>query len=153
MMSECANEKNSIKRFKTKQGGQLSFETVDDKEKVILQTKNQSQIIIDEGKDEISIIGSSGKNLVTVNSENGKITITAEEEINLQAGEAKVNMKKDGSVDMTCKQLNIKNKPNIKVEANTLKVEGMQVQMKGSTGFKAESGAMLEVKGNVVKIN
>lgn len=153
MVTECANEQNSIKKFKTKQGAEVSFEVVDEKEKVILQTKNKSQIVIDEAKDEISIIGSSGKNLMTINSESGKITVTAEEEIDLAAGSTKVAMKKDGSMDIECKKLNIKNKPEVKIDANKITTEAMQINMKGSTGVKVESSAMLEVKGNIVKIN
>lgn len=153
MITECANELNAIKKFKTKAGAEISFEVKDDKETVTLKTKNQSKVIIDESKDEISIIGSSGKNLMTINSESGKITLTAEEEMGFDVGSTKVSFKKDGTLDIACKKLNIKEKPEITIDANKITAEAMQINMKGSAGVKLESSATLEAKGSLVKIN
>jgi len=153
MIGECSNSLNSKKKIKTKSGGEISFENKEDKETITITTKKKSKIIIDDTDDKISIIGSNGKNLVTIDSKSGKIEITAEKGISLAAGDTKISLEKGGNIDVECKNFNIKNQANIKMDANKVEIAGVQVNVKATAGMKLESSATFEAKGTLVKIN
>lgn len=153
MIEECSDKLNSRKKIKTKGGGEISFENKDSKETITITTKKKSKIVIDDTADKISIIGSNGKNLITINSESGKIDIIAENSISLGAGDTKISLEKSGNIDVECKNFNIKNKANVKVDANKVEIAGIQVNAKATAGMKLESSAVLEAKGTMVKIN
>lgn len=153
MINECCESLNSKKKIKTKGGGEISFENKDNNETITITTKKKSKIVINDTEDTISIVGSNGKNLMKINSKSGKIEVTAENNLSLAAGDTKIKLQKSGNVDIECKNFNIKNKANIKMDANKVQLEGVQVNVKAAAGMKLESSAILEAKGTMVKIN
>lgn len=152
IVTECANEKNTLKKYKTPTGTEVIFENNNKKESLTITTKNKQQIILDEEKEEIRLLTAQGKNYVNMQGKEGTITLEGKESLHLKVGQSEITLNKDGSIEISCKNLKVGGKPNIKVDGNTLTVNGIQVNVKGTAGVKIESSAMLQAKGQIVKL-
>lgn len=161
MISENRSLLNNTKKLKTKAGGELSFENSLTGEMITIKTKKNNQVVIDDKNDTITIKTGKGNNLIKINGTTGAIEITSDNSISIGTGQAKIELKKSGSVDVTCRDFNVKNKANINLDGNKVAVSGTQVEIKSAgnaninaTGpLKMQSSAVLEAKGTMVKIN
>lgn len=131
-------------------------------QKRIIHSRSGHRITIDDsdGKEKISIIDKTGKNSINIDSSNNQVAINADGNIQLEAKgkvtikgsdimlEAKSGAKMKGaSVD-----LDASGKAKIKGAGVDVKATG-QMNLESSATASVKGGAMLELKGALVKIN
>ncbi|MDF2615252.1 MAG: hypothetical protein K0S71_3038 [Clostridia bacterium] len=161
MLLDNMNLLNGNKKFTTKAGGEIAFESTPLGEKITIKTKKENTVILDDPSNTITVQGPKGKNLIKINSLTGAIEITADNSISIGAGQSKIELQKSGAVNVTCREFNVGSKANIKLDGNQVSISGTQVETKAagemkiqSTGpMKLQSSAILEAKGTMVKIN
>lgn len=152
---EAVTEKNTSKQFITKGGNEIIIDDTQDKQKIIVKTKNGSGIEIDEEKKHIIIHDKDKKNSIEMDSGNGAITITADKKIILKAGGSEV-----GTFDGTGKKVELKSasvsldaSKDLKLKGQTTSLEGTSVKVNGTSSLQVSSSGTTQVKGTMVKIN
>ncbi len=152
---ETANDKNTVKRFKTKGGCEVVFSDEDKKTGVLVTTPGKLRINIDDEKKQIVIQDEKGDNGLTIDAEKGELKLSAKSKIRLSVGGEDLIL-----ADGQAKTVQVKSN-NVKVEAvqaislkgQNATLEGSMMNFKAQGSLKAESSGMLEVKGAMVKIN
>ncbi|MGH8219318.1 MAG: type VI secretion system Vgr family protein [Steroidobacteraceae bacterium] len=85
-----------------------------------------------------------------------KLSMESTEEIELKTGDSQLSMKKDGTIQLTGKDVTIKTSSgtvHIK-EDGTIEVSGTDTTMKTSSGtVHIDAGGIITIKGSMVKIN
>ena len=145
---EAKDEKNHIKGLVTRSGIQLLFD--DDKKTVTLKTPGDNLLEIHDKDKKITLKDQHGNSIVL---EKGGITLDSPKDITVQA--------KGGITLKATKDITLDAKGNVSIKATqNVKAEGLGVEMKGTTAFKAEapnttlSGfGLTTIKGGLVKIN
>ncbi len=144
---ENESGKNLTKMIKTKSGHELVFFDEEDKGKVTLKSSKGYLVEMDDEKEKLTIKDPDGKNKVELSTKDGKITVEAEKKIELKSGDSSIIIDGTGN--------------KITIKSNTVEIKGLQVNVKGDTTVKVESGATMEIKagaisqikGNPVAIN
>lgn len=150
-----ANKDNSIKGIKTKGGHEIIFDDTTDKEKITISSKGKMTVVLDDAEQKISVQDEKGENLLSLDSKNGLITVKAKKKIVFNAAD-KDMLTLDGEgkkVSITSDNVEVDAKQALTLKGQNLKIEGNMTALKASGSFKAESSAVLELKGAMVKIN
>ena len=95
-----------------------------------------------------------------IDGKNGSIALDAEKELTLHCGNSSITMKKDGSITLEGKNLQIKGqtltsetKMDTKFSGQKLKLEAkLDVAVKGNSGVKISASGITEVQGGLVKL-
>jgi Rhs element Vgr protein len=98
------------------------------------------------GAEKIELIDKTGKNKILIDSSANTINIECGGDITVKAT-GKVNVQATSDVSVKGMQVSVKADGNLNVEA------AGQLSLKASAGAKIDGGAMVEIKGGVVKIN
>ncbi len=112
----------------------------DAKDKRMIKSRSGHVIILDDtsGAEKIIIKDKTGSNVVQIDSSSNEMKISMEGETKIIA-KGKISLESDQEVTIRGQM--------------GVKIEGMQVDIKGSAGLKMDGGAMSELKGGIVKIN
>lgn len=138
--SPKANEKNNIRKFRSRAGHEIEFNDDDSDGQIVIKTKKGHRVEIGDKQDTITITDSSGNNSVTIaGGSKNEVTIKS------QTQTVKLNGKGDIEVS----------------SAKSLKLKSVQVNVEATGTLTLKSGAMLDIKsdgivnikGSMVKIN
>lgn len=155
LQSETANDKNTIKSFKTKGGCEVTFDDENGKARVEIKSPGKFSISIEDEKKLIKIKDESGDNGITIDAEKGEMKLNAKTKMELCIG-GKAMVSLDGnSKTVEIKADNIKAEATqaLKLKGQNDTIEGSMLNIKAQSSLKVESGAMAEIKGAMVKIN
>ena len=155
IQADTANNKNTIKSFRTKGGCEVTFDDEEEKARIEIKSPGKFTISIEDEKKLIQIKDEKGENGVVIDGDKGELKIDGKTKIQLSVGgEAMITL------DGNAKTAQI-NSDNIKLQAGqSLQMKGQNdslesgmLQVKAQSSLKMESSAMLEIKGSMVKIN
>lgn len=150
------NEKNTIKRIKTKGGHEIIFEDEKDKEKIEIHTPGKLKISLEDEKKIIVIQDEKGENLFKMDCEKGAITVSSKK-ISFNANKGGATLELDGekkNATLKADKVTIEGTQGLELTSkSSLKAEGNMVELSGKGSFKINSSAMLELKGTMTKIN
>lgn len=152
---ETANEKNTIKKIKTKAGHEIIFNEEEGKEQLEVHTAGGLVFLMEDEKKKISITDAEKKNGILLDGENGQISIEAEKKITLKAG-GKEMVVLDGqgkNAQMQSDTVSVEASQSLTLKGQNTKIEGNMLHIKAQGSLKAESSGMAELKGSMVKIN
>lgn len=128
--------KNNSKIVKTRSGHTITLSDEEGKEKIVVKSSKGALITIDDEKETVEIKDSGGTDCIKLDKAAGSVSITADKKIELKAGSTTVTLDGTGN--------------KLEMKSNTVEMKGMQVNVKGDTTLKLESGATLEVKAGAV---
>lgn len=154
---DSVDEKNNIKKIKTRGGHEIIFDDTEKKEKINIITPKKSTISIDDEKSTITITakGDNGDNKLELDSKNGNITISAKKKLVLDAADSKAQIIMDGqskSIKINCDNINLDGK-SIKVKGNNISINGSTTDINASGSLNVKSKGAANIKGSIVKIN
>ncbi|MDQ1909558.1 phage baseplate assembly protein V [Paenibacillus sp. GD4] len=134
------NEKNDVRKFKSRAGHELIFDDNDSDGKVTLKT-NKGQIVEMMDKDSsIKIADSSGNQSVLIKGGSAN-------EITISAGTSKIMMNAKGDIQ-------IESTKEIKVKSTQLNLEASAtMELKAGASINMKSDGIINIKGSMVKIN
>jgi len=153
--AETAVDKNKVKRLKTKGGCEVVFMDEKKKESIEIHTPAGLKLRIDDEKKTITIEDKEKKNGIRIEADKGSVKILAEKKMTFEAG-GKEMLVLDGSKgSVTVKGNDIKEEASKSYAAKgqSIKLEGTQMNLKGSSQLNVQSGGMTQIKGSMVKIN
>lgn len=159
---ETAKDKNTIKRFRTKGGSEVVFNEEEGKEKIDVLTPAKLCIHMDDEKKLIQLKDEKEENVITMDCDKGILTLTAKAKIQLKIGSDEVITLDDKSVSVKSQDIKQEAKSGFSAEGQNIKLaakaglsaEGKSsVEVNASGSMKLNSSGVLEVKGNMVKIN
>ncbi|MFD2673194.1 phage baseplate assembly protein V [Marinicrinis sediminis] len=138
--SPKADDKNNLRKIKSRSGHELIFDDTDGEEKVTIQTKSGTLIEWDDAKDTILMADKNNKNKVTV--EGGSV-----QQVSIECGSNKVTVNGKGDVS-------IESVKSLKMKSVQLDIEATgSMNIKAGASLNIQSNGMLAVKGSMVKIN
>jgi uncharacterized protein involved in type VI secretion and phage assembly len=123
--------KNSERVIKSRLGHELIFGDEDGKGKVEIKTKAGHQILLDDtsGSEKIALVDKSGKNKIELDAAGGTVNVTGDMKLSIKAQQ-------------------------IELTADTsLTLKGTQVEISADAAMTIKAGAVLTIKGSLVKIN
>lgn len=153
--SETANEKNSIKKIKTKAGHEILFDEEEGKEQIEIHTKANLKILLQDETKKITLVDSEEKNKLIIDGEQGEISVTADKKITFEAG-GKELLVLDGNAKKATIQADhvlVEAGQGLKIKGQNTNIEGNMVGVKAQGSLKLEASGVTEVKGAMVKLN
>lgn len=167
---DTANEKNTIKKIKTKGGNVITISEESGKETISIQTKGELKAVFDDENQKIILQDKKGKNAISIDAKNGQMKFECEKKaifnINGQPmltldGESKAVKIKAGKIEAEADQSVTMKGQTMSLDGNSLKIQGQQIEltakasmaMKANASLKAESSGMTEIKGGMLKLN
>ena len=167
---ETANEKNTVKKIKTKGGNVITISEESGKEKISIQTKGELKAELDDENQKIIVQDKEGKNGISIDAQNGTMNFKSEKKavfnINGQPmltldGEGKAVKIKAGKIEVEADQSLTMKGQTAGLDGNSLKIQGQQLELtakvsmaiKANASLKAESSGMTEIKGSMLKLN
>ena len=153
MPKDAPDKDNKNKLLKTKAGTTITITEEKDKETVEVKTPKEISLKIDDEKESVTILDKNKKNGIQIEMKDGKITLLCEKELSLKVGNNEM-IKLDGHT-ITMKGDDIKETATkgLELKGQNIKAEGTQTDVEGKGGLNVKSGAMVQVKGAMVKIN
>ena len=153
----ACSEKNEQKQWHMKNGMQLSIWDEQNASKMEVTCKDTS-LKLDEKEQLLSV--QLKDSTLHIDGKNGSIALDAEKELTLHCGNSSITMKKDGSITLEGKNLQIKGqtltsetKMDTKFSGQKLKLEAkLDVAVKGNSGVKISASGITEVQGGLVKL-
>lgn len=159
---ETANEKNTVKKFRTKGGCEVVFDDEKGKEKITVTTPAKLSVTIEDEKKTIQIKDEKAENLIEMDCEKGNMVFQAKSKMDFKIG-------KDAAISIDDKSITLKSKTieqngeqkvaisgqnvNVEAKANVAIAAKANATIDGKAGTKVNSSGLLEVKGSMVKIN
>lgn len=167
---ETANEKNTIKRIRTKEGNQITISDENGKESIAIETKGKLKFLLDDENKKISFQDEQGENSLTLDAKNGEFQVVCKKKASFEInGKEMLILDGNGKKgEFQADKINIEASQELKTKGQSLKMEGSSTELKGqnikiesqaalnlkgTASLKAESSGISELKGSMVKIN
>ena len=134
------NDKNDIRKFKSRAGHEIIFDDNDSKGLVTVKTKKGQIIELADEKDTIKIAEQSGSNEIMIKGGSAN-------EISVTSGSSTITINSKGEITINSpKSLTIKS-AQINIEASAT------LAIKAGASLDLKSDGMINIKGSMVKIN
>lgn len=152
---ETADDKNTIKRFKTKGGSEIIFDEKKGKEKITIHTPSEMHITIDDEEEKILLEDKKKKNSIGICIKEGVVSIAADKKIELKADGKQMLLLdgKSGTITAKTDAIKLDTTKSMKMKSQSVKIEGAQMEIKGNSKIALQSSGVAELKGSMVKIN
>lgn len=142
------DQKNLVRKIKTKNGHELIFHDEDDKDSITIKTPKNLHIELQDEKEIIEISDSDGKNFIKIDVKNGTTTVIAEKKIKLQTGNSKVEI--DGSGD----SITIESPKSLVLKSQQISISAKStLSMDAKSNLNIKSDGPVKIAGAVTKIN
>ncbi|OEF97195.1 hypothetical protein BHF68_05840 [Desulfuribacillus alkaliarsenatis] len=142
------DQKNDIRKIKTRCGHEIIFNDEKSKESIEIKTPKQLSIMLDDEKEVITIQDKNGKNIMTIDSKNGQIQVKADKKITLQSGKSNVIL--DAQKD----SLHIESGSSIHMKSQQISISAKStLDIKAGSSLTVKSDGPATIKGATVKIN
>ncbi len=160
-VKESAKKDNMKKAWKMKNGSGIAFEGEKGKDKIEISGSENMVWALDEEAQQIAFGDREGKNGISVAKKDGKVRLDAESSICLTCGGSSLELKKDGSMVLSCGQLTVKAK-NIKIQGSAkVQIDGQELSLGGTTGLlvsgktqvKIESKGQVKLSGAMIQLS
>lgn len=152
---DAANEKNTIKKFVTKGGCQVTFDDTDKKNKIEISTPKKMHITIEDEPEKITVGDDKGDNSIVFDCKGGKVTVNGGKTLELKVGGSAMAVF-DGnakSIKLDANKIDIDAKQALNAKSSNTQLSGSMMAIKGDSTTKIESSGMMQIKGAMVKIN
>lgn len=152
---ETANNKNTVKKLRTKGGCEILFSEEGGKEQIQVQTPKGLTILLEDEKETIKISDKTGKTGILADTKNGTLSLLADKTVEIKVG-GKVMASLDGqksSIQLTGGKLVGKADQSVEINGQTLKIQGASVDVKANGSLKLTSSGSAQLKGTMVQIN
>jgi len=133
------NEKNDIRKIKTRSGHEIVFDDNDQAGKVTVKTKNGHQLELAEKEKRIDLHTANKSQKVVLDEQNGQVTI--------QSSQTTITMNQKGEIE-------IKAPKSIKLSGGQIQIEASSMlEMKANANVTISASGMLQLKGSIIKLN
>lgn len=167
---ETANEKNTVKRIKTKGGNCITILEENGKEKITVQTKGELKAEFDDENQRIVLQDKDNKNAISIDAKKGEMNFKSEKKAVFSIngtdmltldGEGKSAKLNAGKIELGADQTLEAKGQTVSLDGSSMKLKSQQLDMKAdasmtikaSASLKAESSGMTEIKGGMLKLN
>lgn len=151
---ETAEEKNEIKKIRTKGNHEIIFYDNEKSGKVEIHTNKKLHITLDDGKDKITVYDEKEENGLQIDSKEGVFQILAKKKLVLSVGNKDAIVVDGGNrIAVEAEQIAEKAGQSLQLQTQKLEIKGDMTELKASGSMKINSSGITEIKGSMVKIN
>ncbi len=138
--SPKSDDKNNIRKIKTRSGHEIIFDDDDSKGKITIKTNKAQSIELDDEKDIIKINEKSGNNMIQISGgSKNEITIKSQTSVITMNSKGDISLSSDKALKLKSLEVNI--------EASA------QMNIKAGAALNLKSDGLITIKGSMVKIN
>lgn len=153
--SGAFEEKNNLKRLKTRGGVECTLSDEDDKQSLTVKTpKGLSAEFLDENE-QIRIQDEGGKNILTIDAKEGEVSVKADKKMSFTCGSCTITFDgSSGAMELKCGKLTLEASQTASFKGGQqLAMEGAALQAEGKQMLTLKGGTLTQIEGSVVKIN
>lgn len=150
---KTANEKNTVKVFRTKGGHEVRFEEEEKKEKIIITTPGGHSVCLDDEKKAITFKDKDGKNTVEMDTEKGSLTLNAEKKLVFSVGGTAALTIENSKLTVKSGSVTVEADQSLKLKGQSSDIQGASMQLKATGSLKASASGIMELKGSMLKLN
>lgn len=168
--AETANKENTVKTILTKGGNRILISDEQGKERITILTKGGLSMDFDDENRKIELKDQDGGNCFQLDAKEGVMTFSAKKQavfkingqkmLTLDGEASKAAIAADNINAEAGQKLYLKGQ-NVSLEGSSTDISGQNLKMeaqaslgiKGSASLKAESSGVVELTGNVIKLN
>lgn len=133
------NEKNDIRKIKTRGGHEIIFDDNDQAGKVTVKTKTGHQLEFAEKEKQINLHTANSNQKIVLDEQKGQVTI--------QSSQTTITINQKGELD-------IKAPKSIKLSGGQIQIEASSMlEMKANANVIISASGMLQLKGSIIKLN
>ncbi len=152
-VKDSCKEKNPDKAWKLKSGSRIALTGGKGEEKIQIAGPEHMECALDEKNQQILLTDKEKKNQLLLDKKEGRVQITSEKAIRLKCGDSSLELKKDGTVTVQCRQLTLEAK-NVKIQGKTrVQVEGQELALSGTTNVSLSGKSSLKLSGAMISLN
>jgi uncharacterized protein involved in type VI secretion and phage assembly len=159
-LSQSVDKDNTVKRIVTRNGSELKFEDnkegEGDKDRITLSTAKAKHLLkLDNENGLIELSDKKGENAVKIRTTDGTMTIKAKSRMIIEVGDnIKLTLNGEtGAINVNCNELKIKSSQKVSVKTDgMMKVDASQITDKASSMYQVESGGIVSIAGNPIKV-
>ncbi len=152
---ETANDKNTIKRLRTKGNHEIVFDDDPEKGTLTIKTAKNLHITMSEKEKTISVSDEEGKNSLELDGTNGTLKLKADKKLTLSVGDKNMLVLDKEAEKLTLEADHVEEKAgqDLKAQTQNLSVEGSKTELKADGSFTINSSGVTTIKGSMVQIN
>ncbi|MFC6334427.1 phage baseplate assembly protein V [Paenibacillus septentrionalis] len=133
------NDKNDIRKIKTRSGHEITFDDNDQAGKITVKTKKGHQLEFADKEQRIELRTANSNHKVMLDEQKGQVTI--------QSSQATLTMNQKGEIE-------IKAPKSIKLSGGQIQIEASStLEMKANANVNISASGMLQLKGSIIKLN
>ncbi len=145
---EIKDQKNDLRKIKTKSGHELNFYDENGKETIQLLTPKGLEMKLDDEKETIILKDKNTKNVIKIDVKNGMVTVESEKKISITAGNSKILL------DGTGNTVSIESAQSLKIKSQQVSIEAQgALNLKSTGSLNVSADGPLSLKGAITKIN
>jgi uncharacterized protein involved in type VI secretion and phage assembly len=134
------DDKNNIRKIRSRSGHEIIFDDSEGKEKLTLQTKKGHKLEIADQNDTIKLTDKNAQTSITITGGSGGA-------IEIKSGSNKITLNNKGDVV-------IESMKSVKIKSTQLTIEATAtLDVKASAALNLKTDGVLTLKGSIVKIN
>ncbi|SCM79319.1 hypothetical protein KL86SPO_20510 [uncultured Sporomusa sp.] len=145
------DEKNTVKRIRTKGGHEIIFVEEEDEERLEIHTPKNLKISLEDEQQMIIVQDKDGRNMLEIDGKNGKILVTAENSISFHVagGRAALELgnQEGGKVTLKADTISLESRQALQINS------AVTTALTSGASMKIESAGILELKGAMIKMN
>lgn len=147
-------KKNTLRRFKTKGGIDLTLSDEKGSEYIQAETPDGLCFRADDGKKTVTLRDKNGKNQVEIDCAKGALNLTAGTKITIKAGSCQISLDgQTGKLELSCGMLDVKATQKADLDGGQmLNLKGGMLKAEGTQTATLKGSAMTEVSGGMVKL-
>ncbi|MCR5101904.1 MAG: phage baseplate assembly protein V [Butyrivibrio sp.] len=157
---KLADENNTHKEIKTKNGNTISFEDNAEgqgaNDKITIKTSTEAhKIELNNEKKQIKISDKDGENQIVMKTESGQMEITAKTKLTIKVGDnlELIMNGNNGTLQIKSTKITMEASNSASIKSNnTAKIEGGNVTLTGNSMLKLESSGPVNVSGTPIKL-
>ncbi len=157
---DVPNEENTIKKFITKGGNEITFYDEADKTAIEIKTKGKLCVRLDDEKKMVSLSDDDGNNKIELDCENGNIDIDCKTKLSLKIGgkdiitveKTTVESKAD-NFKVSAKSTAIDSKSSVDIKGGPVNIKGSAVTVKADAKLEVTSSGICKIKGSLLNLN
>lgn len=136
---EGKNEKNDIRKIKTRGGHEIIFNDDEQDGKVTLKTKKGHQLELGEKEKKIELLTAGKGQKIVLDEQNGQVLV--------QSSGTTISINSKGEME-------IKAPKSIKLSGGQINIEASSMlEMKANANVTISASGMLQLKGSIIKLN
>jgi uncharacterized protein involved in type VI secretion and phage assembly len=152
--SKSAQSLPSVKRLKTKQGHEITFQEDEENASIQIKTPGEQIILLDDAAHSILIQNQDGSQAIEINGHTGTITIQGTQAIRLKAGNISLDLdSRSHKAIVASESIQLEAAHSMTLKAPSMTIQATSLDISAASDLSLQAQGVASLKGAMVKVN